>query len=359
MGKWWFFGGLAAGATAGLAGWVRLNTLQPRPVQSEGVYTLASAPQLQDEQPLKVLTWNVQYMAGKNHYFFYEGGEDSQPTQAEMHQTLAGVAQIITAEEPDVILLQEVDDGAERTGRVDQLALLRHLLPPVYNNYTTAFYWQAGYVPHPKIQGAVGMKLVILSKYQIEGATRYQLPYMPRNWFMRQFNPKRAVLEARFRLTSGRVLRVFNTHLDAFAMGTDTLQQQVTFVQALLERYTQQKLPWVLGGDFNLLPPGQWGKLSEMAQGYYRPESELRPLYEAYHPAVPPQENLDGPTLKKWFTLLPNSPRFPGPTTTVDHIFVPPYLTIQHSTVRQHDTTHISDHFPLVAQLAHLKPFVA
>jgi len=56
----------------------------------------------------------------------------------------------------DVVLLQEIDDGAARTDYNDQLARLLPLLPPEYVCHTTAFYWKAAYVPHPRIHGGAG-----------------------------------------------------------------------------------------------------------------------------------------------------------------------------------------------------------
>jgi exonuclease III len=34
------------------------------------------------------------------------------------------------------------------------------------------------------------------------------------------------------------------------------MERQVEHVSQLLKRYSKQASPWIIGGDFNLLPPG-------------------------------------------------------------------------------------------------------
>lgn len=187
--------------------------IQPAPAACDGK-TRVLAP----GQTVKILSWNVQYMAGKNHWFFYEGGTEREPTEADIRQTLAEVARLIKAENADIVLLQEVDEGAKRTGYTEQLQLLLNRLGGIYPCRAEAFYWKSGFVPHPDVMGAVGMKLVILSKYKIRTAKRYQLPLIPENWVSQQFNLKRALLEARIPF-DGHEFVVMNTHLSALPRG--------------------------------------------------------------------------------------------------------------------------------------------
>jgi hypothetical protein len=94
---------------------VWLTTFHPPEAQAESVVCEAEPPPLQAGQSLKVLTYNVQYMAGKNYFFFYEGGLDVRPSAQDTVQTSELIAGIIRQEDPDLILLQEVDDGSRRT----------------------------------------------------------------------------------------------------------------------------------------------------------------------------------------------------------------------------------------------------
>jgi len=332
---------------------VRLSTFHPADEEPSAVTCSPNAPTLRPGQTVKILTWNVQFMAGKNHVFFFDvrdgSGPDERPSAEDVERTLDEVARVIREEDPDVVLLQEVDDGAKRTDYRDQLALLMRRLGKEYPCHCSAFYWKAWYVPHPRIRGAVGMKLSVLSKFKMKGATRHQLPRKPEDVVTRQFSLQRAVLEVHMPVSGSRDFVVLNTHLDAFAQGTDTMEQQVTQVTVILDGLTREGTQWVIGGDFNLLPPGQaYASLPKEQQAYYNERTESTPLFEAYQ-AVPSREETNGLDLAYWFTHFSNDPAVKAPDRTIDYLFMPRSLALIEHHVRQHDTLRISDHFPVVA----------
>ena len=164
---------------------VYASTYHPADVMSEEVFNAKDAPVMKAGQKVKILTWNVQYMGSKNYVFFYDtyngDGPDIRPSSKDIAWTINEVVRVIKEENPDVVFLQEVDDNAKRTDYENQVARLMSLLPKEYSSYTAAWYWKAAFVPHPKIMGRVGMKNVIISKYKIREAIRYQLPLMPDN----------------------------------------------------------------------------------------------------------------------------------------------------------------------------------
>ena len=333
---------------------VWLTTFHPPALQPEPVTCAAGAPVLRPGQQLKVMTWNVQFMAGKNYVFFSDvpdgNAPDERPSRQDIATTVAAVARVIRAENPDLVLLQEVDDGAARTDYEDQLARLRPLLAPDYVCQTSAFYWQAAYVPHPRIHGAVGMKLAILSKYQISSAQRHQLTLMPGDPLSQQFNLKRAILEAHLPIESSSDFVALNTHLDAFAQGNDTMAQQVGEVDALLSRLTNAGLPWAIGGDFNLLPSGAaYHQLMAGHQSFYNPQTEIAPLYARYQ-AVPSYAEATGPETQRWYTYFPNDPAIGRLDRTLDYLFFAPSVQVGRHAVRQHDTPAISDHLPIIVE---------
>jgi endonuclease/exonuclease/phosphatase family metal-dependent hydrolase len=329
-------------------------TFHPAKVQEEAVFCAANAPVLQPGQPLRVLTYNVQYMAGKNYLFFYDlpgnAGPDERPSAADIDTTLREVARIIEAENPDVVLLQEVDDGAARTDYQDQLARLLALLPQEdYRCHTAAFYWQAAFVPHPRIMGAIGQKLAIVSKYQIDRAARYQLPLAPADLLTQQFSPKQALLEARLPVESSQDFVLLTTHLEVANRGTEVMHQQVAAVAERLESLDREGYAWLIGGDFNLLPPGQYERLAEGQRSNFRAETELELLVERY-PVIPDPAEVTGDNGSAWLTMFTNDPATSGPDRTVDYIFFADRLTLLDGYVRQHDTLAISDHLPLIAE---------
>lgn len=336
-----------------LAATVRLTTFHPPAIAEEEVVCAADTPQLESGQQLKVLNWNVQYFAGKDYVFWYdlldESGPDERPSPQAITQTLEEVARVIADEQPDVVLLQEVDDGAARTDGEDQLARLQATLDEAFPCHASTFYWKASFVPHPRIMGSVGMKLSTLSRYRIDGATRHQLAQLPSDLLTRQFDIRRAILETRLPVDGGPELVLLNTHLDAFAQGTDTMQQQVAETRNLLDGLSAADQPWIIGGDFNLLPPGgQYGRLGPAQQAYYAPDSELAVLTDRYD-AVPSLEEANGPQAEQWFTHVPNDPAVDEPDRTIDFLFHSPDVTLGDHTVRSDETLEISDHLPVIA----------
>ena len=336
-----------------LAAAVRLTTFHPPEEAAQEVSCPDDAPQLEPGQSVTVLNWNVQYMAGKDYVFWYdlfdESGPDERPSREAIARTLDEVVRVIADEDPDVILLQEVDDGAARTDGADQLALLFDRLDSSYACHASAFYWKATFVPHPRIMGSVGMKLSTISRFRIDTATRYQLAQMPNDLLTRQFDIRRAILEARLPVAGADDFVVLNTHLDAFAQGSDTMQRQVAQSKELLDELTAAGEPWLFAGDLNLLPPGrQYEDLPEDQRIYYEPDSELAVLTDAYD-SFPSLDEANGPERAAWFTHYPNDPAAGGPDRTIDFVFHAPNLSLGDHRVRSDDTREISDHFPLVA----------
>ncbi len=295
-------------------------------------------------------------MAGKNYVFFYDlldgSGPDTRPSPDDIRKTIDEVARIINEQNPDIILLQEVDDGSKRTDYQDQLQQLLAKISQDYRCHSSAFYHKASFVPHTKIWGSVGMKLSTLSKYRIDVSTRHQLALKQDFWLKRRFDLKRAVLETRLPVENSKDFIVMNTHLSAFAQGDDTMQKQVQQVKALLDRYVGGGYSCIIGGDFNLLPPGISRKrLPDRFKAYYQEESELQVLTDSY-PCVPSVEDANGPQRGKWFTHFPNDPAATGPDRTIDFIFYSPDIEIGQRFVEQDSTLHISDHLPIIMEMS-------
>lgn len=366
---------LALVVTLGVLVWA--TTFHPAPVEpvpvrcGQGVSERPSdaaggrLPRLRWGQRLRVMTWNVQFMAGKGYVFFYDvldgSGPDERPSHEAIVHTLDEVARVVADEEPDVLLLQEVDDGAARTDGMDQLVELLKRLPRWRGCVAEAWYWKAAFVPHPRILGRVGMKLVTLSRYEIARATRYQLPEMPADPLTRQFQLKRAVLETVLPIEpqasgqggrAGGELVVLNTHLDAFAQGDDTMARQVARVLAIVEEQDRAGRPWVLGGDFNLLATrAAYDRLAPPQRAYFNPSTELEPLTARYR-TVPSPTEIDGPHADRWTTHFPNDPTVDHPDRTLDYLVLSPLVRLGDHSVRRLGTLAISDHLPVLATVS-------
>ncbi|WP_026145046.1 endonuclease/exonuclease/phosphatase family protein [Pseudomonas asplenii] len=329
-----------------------LYSLTWRPADKETlpVSCTAQAPVLVAGQALKVMTWNVQYLAGKRYVFWYEtaDGKDERPTLADMAFSLDEVSRVIRDEQPDLVLLQEVDDNAKASAYQDQLKLLQERVADLYPCSTQAFDWKADFVPDRHILGSVGRKLAILSRYQVEHAERLQLPLGPANLIARQFQPRPALLLNYLPMSNGDQLAVINTQLASFAQN-DTQLRQVQATIELLDKLESRGTPWLIGGDFNLLPLGQYLRLPAQLRGGYSADSELHVLWDKY-PMIPSNNEASGIDREQWLTFYPNNPAISGPDRTLDYIFYSAKMRRVQARVRQDDTLKISDHLPLVAR---------
>ncbi len=354
----WQAGGLAIAVLGALALilalLVYLLTFHPRPVQREQVVLLGEQGPLSSSfDELKLMSWNVHYMAGQDYLFYFDSAEGPGPTEKpsleRMEENTAAVARVINDERADIVFLQEIHETDAPTHHRDQLSALLGQLEG-YAYYTQTFYWKARFVPHPKIMGSVGKKLVTLSRLPISGALRYQLPRVKMNPVSSQFYLKRAVLEAQLPREGGERVHLLNTHLDAFSLG-DTMKRQVAYLEDLLAEKERLGDPWILAGDFNMLAGSRcYERLHEVMRPFFNPESELQPLLDRYR-CVPSVEDVSGEDYERWLTLFPNvHSAVTGPDRTIDFIFYSSHLKLLEKRVRREDTEGISDHYPLIAR---------
>lgn len=333
-----------------LVGLVYALTDHPRPVQAAELSCPDSTPTLQAGQPLKVMSWNVQYLAGRGYVFFYDtvngDGPDTRPTPDSISRTLKEVQGVIQAEQPDLVLLQEVDRDSKRTDYRDELKDLQAGLGGAYPCSASAYYHRASFVPHPKIMGKVGLSLSALSRYRIESATRYQLPRICGDPVTVAFNFKRAVLGVRLPVARGKPLTAFGTHLDAFAQGCNTMQKQVEYIRDLLG---QTPAPWIIGGDFNLLATkAAYDRLPELQRTYFNPQTELKILTDKYQSFPTPAQIDSGQG--QYISHYPNDPLVKAPDRTIDYYFYSPGLTRSDERIHR-DNPKISDHFALLTTI--------
>jgi endonuclease/exonuclease/phosphatase family metal-dependent hydrolase len=290
---------------------------------------------------LRVLTYNVQFFAGTRYRFFYDGGPDTIARPTAVHETIQSIADLIRAENPDVVLLQEVDRGARRTGSIDELSELTKFLP-AYFDVVSADYWRSAFVPHPKVWGAVGMQLAILSKLTIQQSIRYQLPMKTANVLVRDFDIKRALLQAT--LVPGVIM--LNTHLEAWPRKTDIHARQVDCILQRLAELDQAGVAWVLGGDFNLEPSSA---SAEQGHTELRVPPELGSLFAAYE-GYPSLADILGPERERYFSYtIPSVDGSREPVKTLDYLFWSRRLRLIQAEVIQERALTLSDHLPIAA----------
>jgi len=137
-------------------------------------------------------------------------------------------ARLIRSLEPDIVTLQEIDNRTERTGNVDQAAVLAHLTG--MHGIFGAFMDYQG--------GQYGMAL--LSRFPIVEYHNHVLP---------EGRESRSALAARIKIgPPDQEIIVVGIHLYA------TEQERLAQAQTIIELFKTESIPVILAGDFNSQP---------------------------------------------------------------------------------------------------------
>lgn len=228
---------------------------------------------------LRVMTYNVHVGVGMD-----------------KRNDLARIAEVIRRERPDLVGLQEVDRGVERTKRVDQIAELARMTGMEY-----------AFAPNLSYQGG-WYGVAILSRHPI-------LSIDHRRFLHLREAERRGMLRVEVRV-GGRAVSFVTTHLD-YQHDDNRLYE----TRQLLGALGAVRGSLVVAGDFNDEPGGSSRRLM------------LTRFTDAWDAAG------SGPGLT-----------YPAdkPSKRIDYLFAGPGLKVRRAWVPE---TQASDHLPLVADL--------
>jgi endonuclease/exonuclease/phosphatase family metal-dependent hydrolase len=297
--------------------------------------------------PFRVVSWNVQFCAGRRGWFFYDGGPDVRVTPLEVEDTLTGIIGLLADASPDIVFLQEVDRNSTRTGHVDQHARIALAMAEqglVWHASTP--YFRVPFVPVPPTRplGAVDMHLSVFSRFPLADGSRIALSPLQEPLVRRLFNLRRALATCAVQTDSGPPLMLFHTHLSAFSRGDGTLARQVrTVLRTVTEQVGTTGGAGLLVGDFNSLPPGDDpARLGEAAVLYAEARTPIRPLWDALDVAFPSNRDPANHTYVPWGSNRADR--------TIDYAFARG-LSVADSRVIAAGAA-FSDHLPIVLDLA-------
>ena len=219
--------------------------------------TLVSSPPasltLQAGQSIRIISWNTGYGAlGDNADFFMDGGRGVITADSpRVLSNLGGIAEFITSENPDLILLQEVDLSSKRSSYINQTQIYRDNFPEFQSTF--AYNYRAMYVPYPLPPlGKVESGLQTLSRFAFREAQRVSLP-CPFSWPVSTVNLKRCLLVTRIPVSgTDKELVLVNLHLEAYDSGEGKAEQTRILVRFMQEEYDKGNYV-IAGGDFNQL----------------------------------------------------------------------------------------------------------
>lgn len=297
----------------------------------------------QPGQTIKVMTWNVQFLAG-GIYEIWNDKSKLKPLDVKAQLSVfQEVIDLIERENPDILLLQEVD--IDPRVAMDQVQWFRDYLAEQFRcSAHTSYTRLNGHASSSVRTIPGGLQLLTLSRYKMNSAVRHDLPAIPDQSSL-PLTFQRAVLDTEIELGDFN-LKVLNTHLDAFAQGLDVMQRQVKALESRLDGYKPEEF-WLLGGDFNLIPQGQINFLNAEEKHWYQADSELVVLTNKF-PVIPSVEQATGPDRIQWLTQATRQDL--GFDRTLDYLFHSPLLKPVNAYVIRKGAEHLSDHLPVVVE---------
>ncbi|HSJ68257.1 MAG TPA: endonuclease/exonuclease/phosphatase family protein [Anditalea sp.] len=179
-------------------------------IPDEGIKSITS---------LKIMTYNVHYC--------------NPPSMPASFIDVDAIVNVINAEKPDLIALQEIDVNVNRSGNIHQAQLIGSKLHMRYF-FAKAIDFQGG-----------DYGVLILSKYPISETTIHRLPTLAGSG-----GEPRVFATAKVTLPDGLTLRFGNTHLDAQQDHTNRNLQ----MDKILDIVKNDDLPFIIAGDFNAVP---------------------------------------------------------------------------------------------------------
>ncbi|WP_432710345.1 endonuclease/exonuclease/phosphatase family protein [Pedobacter sp.] len=159
-------------------------------------------------------------------YNIHHGNPPSKPGVID----IAAIAEVIRAQKPDLVALQEVDVNTIRSGGIDQASQLAEKLQMNF------FFAKA--IDHDGGQYGVA----ILSKYPISAEKIHHLTTQPGT-----YGEHRVLATVIVDLQKGKKIRFGATHLDAQKDDTNRLLQ-VRDINIISQK---EPLPFIIAGDFN------------------------------------------------------------------------------------------------------------
>lgn len=184
------------------------------PLRKSGGVSAAPSCSL-DRRMLRVMTYNIHVGIG-----------------VDKKNDLARVASVINRERPDLVAVQEVDRGVERTTGVDQMAELARLTRMEF-----------AYAPNLRYQGG-WYGVAVLSRFPI-------LAFDHRRYAEMRDAERRGFIRVEVDVGGGRRVSFVNTHLD-YKHDDNRLYE----ARQLLDALRDVKTPLVIAGDFNDPPTG-------------------------------------------------------------------------------------------------------
>lgn len=232
-------------------GILTITEYKPKDEETVEIVNRDSMRTLSVGDDVDILTWNIGYCGlSETADFFMDGGTSVRSQDSEsVSANLNAIGDVLADLSPDMIYLQEVDKNCTRTYGIAEDYMLMNKLDSYASTFATNF--NVLYIPYPiPPMGHMEAGIQTLSKYELQDATRIQLP-CPFSWPVRLGNLKRCLLVSRVNIENSDKQFVFvNLHLEAYDDGEGKAAQTAQLAEFIQAEYDKGNYV-VAGGDFN------------------------------------------------------------------------------------------------------------
>jgi endonuclease/exonuclease/phosphatase family metal-dependent hydrolase len=204
-----------------------------------------------DSRPseLRVMAYNIKFGAARTDYWFDYWGDEVQLDHEEVHSNMSKIYRLVREYDPDILIAEEIEVNSQRSAYYD---MVQGMMENTRLNYAAYIQtWDSRYVASEGM-GRLDMGNAIFSKYPITFAERIRQPdRTDLSGLVVTFYLHRMIGHAVVDIGGGRAVSVFGVHTEAYDKD-GTKQRQI---DQIYEEASAAQLPFLLGGDFNELPP--------------------------------------------------------------------------------------------------------
>jgi len=169
------------------------------------------------DQEYKAISYNIGFAAYTPDFgFFMDGGTKSRANSEEsVKSVIDGIGDFLKSENPDIILVEEVDKKATRSYHYDQDKALRGKLDGYDSMFTVNFDSPYLFYPITKPHGKSYAGMLTLSKFNIESGLRRSLTI--ENGFMKFVDLDRCYSVSRITVENGKELVLYTVNSENLA----------------------------------------------------------------------------------------------------------------------------------------------
>ncbi len=256
---------------------------------------LTDAPKTTGPHQLKVVAWNIKYGAKRLPFWFDCWGDRVQMSQDEVKGNMADLYKLIDEIDPDILMAEEIEVNSRRSAYYD---MVQGILDHTKLNWAAYFQtWNSRYIASEGL-GRMDLGNAIFTKHKITKAERIrQADRTDQSALTNMFYIKRVIGRAEIELPNGNgtaQIAAYVIHTEAYDVdGTKGKQ-----IKQIHEQMGKEQLPFVLGGDFNEIPPTAVKKdgfnderetavcSEDFSQPPYTPEV-MQPIYDDFVAWIP------------------------------------------------------------------------